>query len=147
MYIYVAYNFMSRIICTAWNYLVLYSLLPLQYKEYEQIVVEDRIEKEKARRKAEQEAIELRSAIKVIILPFIFYCSYNSWSLLCRWIIFSLFLLSMINRFVVVCIYIPKTFGKLFQIFTEYLPNLNNNMRICIEVQPEMDHKAVEWFD
>merc|ERR1711948_218110 len=35
------------------------------YKEYEQIVVEDRIEKEKARRKAEQEAIELRSAIRL----------------------------------------------------------------------------------
>merc|ERR1712141_967266 len=34
------------------------------YKEYEQIVVEDRIEKEEARRKAEQEAIELRSAIR-----------------------------------------------------------------------------------
>lgn len=35
------------------------------YKEYEQIVVEDRIDKEKARRKADQEAIELRSAIKI----------------------------------------------------------------------------------
>jgi len=35
------------------------------YKEYEQIVVEDRIEKEKARRKAEQEAIELRSSIRL----------------------------------------------------------------------------------
>ena len=39
----------------------------LQYKEYEQIVVEDRIEKEKARRKAEQEAIELRSSIRVSV--------------------------------------------------------------------------------
>ena len=37
----------------------------LQYKEYEQVVVEDRIEKEKARRKLEQEAIELRACIKV----------------------------------------------------------------------------------
>lgn len=36
-----------------------------QYKEYEQVVVEDRIEKEKARRKADQEAIELRAAIRV----------------------------------------------------------------------------------
>lgn len=35
------------------------------YKEYEQVVVEDRIEKEKARRKADQEAIELRAAIRV----------------------------------------------------------------------------------
>merc|ERR1711976_468206 len=33
------------------------------YAEYEQVVVEDRIEKEKARRKAEQEAEELKSAI------------------------------------------------------------------------------------
>ena len=38
----------------------------LQYAEYEQVVVEDRIEKEKARRKAEQEAEELRAAIKVL---------------------------------------------------------------------------------
>lgn len=35
------------------------------YAEYEQVVVEDRVEKEKARRKAEQEAMELRAAIKV----------------------------------------------------------------------------------
>ncbi|ESO88598.1 hypothetical protein LOTGIDRAFT_125731 [Lottia gigantea] len=35
------------------------------YKEYEQVVVEDRIEKEKVRRKDELEAIELRGAIKV----------------------------------------------------------------------------------
>ena len=35
------------------------------------MVVEDRIEKEKARRKAEQEAEELRAAIKVI------YCCLN----------------------------------------------------------------------
>merc|ERR1711976_342171 len=35
------------------------------YTEYEQVVVEDRIEKEKARRKAEQEAEELKSAIKM----------------------------------------------------------------------------------
>lgn len=35
------------------------------YAEYEQVVVEDRIEKEKARRKAEQEAEELKSAIKM----------------------------------------------------------------------------------
>ncbi|KAI8498737.1 PREDICTED: IQ domain-containing protein G-like [Branchiostoma belcheri] len=35
------------------------------YAEYEQVVVEDRIEKEKARRKAEQEAIELQCAIKL----------------------------------------------------------------------------------
>ena len=36
-----------------------------QYKEYEQVVVEDRIEKEKARRKADQEAIELKNAVRV----------------------------------------------------------------------------------
>lgn len=35
------------------------------YAEYEQVVVEDRIEKEKARRKSEQEAEELRAAIRV----------------------------------------------------------------------------------
>ena len=33
------------------------------YGEYEQVVVEDRIEKEKARRRAEQEAEEGRSAV------------------------------------------------------------------------------------
>lgn len=37
----------------------------LQYGEYEQVVVEDRVEKEKARRKVEQESDELRAAIKV----------------------------------------------------------------------------------
>ena len=36
------------------------------YKEYKAVVVEDRIEKEKERRKKEQEAIELSNAIKVI---------------------------------------------------------------------------------
>lgn len=35
------------------------------YKEYEQVVVEDRIDKEKTRRKQEQEAIELKASIKV----------------------------------------------------------------------------------
>ncbi|KAL3848011.1 hypothetical protein ACJMK2_018896 [Sinanodonta woodiana] len=35
------------------------------YKEYEQVVVEDRIEKEKARRKAELEAIELKASIRL----------------------------------------------------------------------------------
>lgn len=35
------------------------------YKEYEQVVVEDRIEKEKARRKAEQEALELKATVKI----------------------------------------------------------------------------------
>ena len=39
-----------------------------QYKEYEQVVVEDRIEKEKARRKLEQEAIELRACIRVRVV-------------------------------------------------------------------------------
>lgn len=36
-----------------------------QYAEYEQVVVEDRIEKEKIRRKVEQEAIELKAGIKL----------------------------------------------------------------------------------
>ena len=36
-----------------------------QYGEYEQVVVEDRIDKEKARRKAEAEAEELKSAVRV----------------------------------------------------------------------------------
>uniref|UniRef100_A0A1I8HNS5 Dynein regulatory complex protein 9 n=1 Tax=Macrostomum lignano TaxID=282301 RepID=A0A1I8HNS5_9PLAT len=35
------------------------------YKEYEAVVIEDRIEKEKERRRKEQEAIELGSALKV----------------------------------------------------------------------------------
>ncbi|KAF6027003.1 IQCG [Bugula neritina] len=35
------------------------------YAEYEQVVVEDRIEKEKVRRKHEQEAIELKAAIRL----------------------------------------------------------------------------------
>lgn len=39
-----------------------------QYKEYEMIVVEDRIEKEKARRKLDLEAIELKAAIRVSFL-------------------------------------------------------------------------------
>ena len=38
-----------------------------QYGEYEQVVVEDRIEKEKSRRKAEAEAEELKSAVRVNI--------------------------------------------------------------------------------
>lgn len=36
-----------------------------QYAEYEQVVVEDRIEKEKVRRKQEQEAIELKACIRL----------------------------------------------------------------------------------
>ena len=43
-----------------------------QYAEYEQVVVEDRIEKEKARRKAEQEAEELKSAIHVRQIQILF---------------------------------------------------------------------------
>ena len=44
------------------------SVSSLQYGEYEQVVVEDRVEKEKARRKAEQEAEELKSSIRVCSL-------------------------------------------------------------------------------
>jgi len=40
-------------------------LLVTQYAEYEQVVVEDRIEKEKARRKVDQEAKEIAAAVKV----------------------------------------------------------------------------------
>ena len=40
-------------------------LATLQYSDYEQVVVEDRIEKEKARRKAELEGEQLKCAVKV----------------------------------------------------------------------------------
>jgi len=43
-------------------------LWPWQYAEYEQVVVEDRIEKEKARRKVDQEAREIAAAVKVCII-------------------------------------------------------------------------------
>ena len=36
-----------------------------QYSEYEKVVIEDRVAKEQARRKAEQELEELKSAVKV----------------------------------------------------------------------------------
>lgn len=59
-----------------WNlYLYVYMyvfFVFIQYKEYEQVVVEDRIEKEKARRKADQEAIELKASIRVSIEGIIF---------------------------------------------------------------------------
>ena len=41
------------------------NILSLQYSEYEKVVIEDRVGKEQARRKAEQELEELKSAIKV----------------------------------------------------------------------------------
>jgi len=44
-----------------------------QYAEYEQVVVEDRIEKEKSRRKVDQEAREIAAAVKVKRHCFIFY--------------------------------------------------------------------------
>ena len=44
---------------------MIFDCLTFQYGEYEQVVVEDRIEKEKARRKAEQELEELKAAVKV----------------------------------------------------------------------------------
>ena len=50
----------STILDTKFAYFVF-----LQYAEYEQVVVEDRVEKEKARRKAEQEAEELRGGVRV----------------------------------------------------------------------------------
>jgi len=39
-----------------------------QYAEYEQVVLEDRIEKEKSRRKVDQEAREIAAAIKVTFI-------------------------------------------------------------------------------
>ena len=44
---------------------MIFDCFTFQYGEYEQVVVEDRIEKEKARRKAEQELEELKAAVKV----------------------------------------------------------------------------------
>lgn len=40
-------------------------LFPSQYSEYEKVVIEDRVAKEQARRKAEQEEEELKAAIRV----------------------------------------------------------------------------------
>jgi len=45
-------------------------LCSCQYAEYEQVVVEDRIEKEKARRKVDQEAREIAAAVKVCFASF-----------------------------------------------------------------------------
>ena len=53
----------------------------VQYKEYEQVVVEDRIDKEKTRRKQEQEAIELKASIKV---HFVLYLSIQNQLFLLR---------------------------------------------------------------
>ncbi|KAK3744771.1 hypothetical protein QZH41_013308, partial [Actinostola sp. cb2023] len=52
-----------------------------QYSEYEKVVIEDRVEKEKARRQAEQEAEELRATVKVRSFG-IFFCHHmkiQSW--------------------------------------------------------------------
>ena len=49
-------------------------IVPLQYKEYEQVVVEYRIEGEKLRRKQEQESIELLACLKVSSLT-LYMCS------------------------------------------------------------------------
>ena len=52
------------------------SLCRWQYAEYEQVVVEDRIEKEKARRKVDQEAREIAAAVKVRFNSvYCFYCT------------------------------------------------------------------------
>lgn len=48
-----------------------------QYKEYEAVVLSDRIEKEKARQREEQEELELFAACKVSLTKSIFnslYC-------------------------------------------------------------------------
>ena len=37
----------------------------VQIREYEQVIIEDRIEKEKTRKKLEQDDLELRSIVKV----------------------------------------------------------------------------------
>ena len=47
--------------------------LLLKYSEYEKVVIEDRIEKEKIRRQAEQEEEELKAAINVCNVLFILY--------------------------------------------------------------------------
>lgn len=41
----------------------------LQIREYEQVIIEDRIEKEKTRKKIEQDDLELKSIIKVTDQP------------------------------------------------------------------------------
>ena len=46
-----------------WTFLLLFLLE--QYSEYEKVVIEDRVAKEQARRKAEQEEEELKAATKV----------------------------------------------------------------------------------
>lgn len=37
----------------------------MQIREYEQVIIEDRLEKEKTRKKLEQDDLELRSIVKV----------------------------------------------------------------------------------
>lgn len=44
-----------------------------QYSEYEKVVIEDRVAKEQARRQAEQELEELKSATKVSKYSYIWY--------------------------------------------------------------------------
>ena len=46
-----------------WAFLLLFLLK--QYSEYEKVVIEDRVAKEQARRKAEQEEEELKAVTKV----------------------------------------------------------------------------------
>ena len=59
-----SFGFFIHLVC----YIIIVPYLLLQYREYEQVVVEDRIDKEKTRRKQEQEAIELKASIKVCSL-------------------------------------------------------------------------------
>jgi len=61
--------------CTVGSFAVLTFLLTVtQYAEYEQVVVEDRIEKEKARRKVDQEAREIAAAVKVSVVFYFVFC-------------------------------------------------------------------------
>jgi len=50
-------------------YLIIF--LRVQYREYEQVVVDDRVEKEKLRRKLEKDIEEVEAATKVQSLLFI----------------------------------------------------------------------------
>ena len=56
-------------ICRSESFILYFhAVYSLQYAEYEKVVIEDRVEKEKARRQAEQEAHEIKSAIQVVDL-------------------------------------------------------------------------------
>ena len=55
---------MSRVTRNSTNVNSMFVFYP-QYSDYEKVVIEDRVAKEQARRKAEQELEELKAATKV----------------------------------------------------------------------------------